>query len=270
MIVAIGMSAQDNKSQVKITQDSIAEIHGQPAGRLRPVVSDGFYQESSTNGQYNRVLDTETGLHAGDTIPFGETYWAEGEVLRAINNAFNDSIIGTGLFGGQLSPSISGATFGSWNYCIYAVKINGNKKTAVGVEFFLSTAGVYTEDTGADYIIQLYRLKNDGSLQSVAKTYEYPNMFKAPTGSKRLYFQQSATVNDSIYYVGIFSPDDGASTTPALYKQATINDLYSRFKGYRLAASTTDPNWTVMPDETSISVFTSNQTHYAIFNVIGY
>ena len=51
------------EAQTKISQDSIESIQGQKVGRLRPVVSNGFYQKSSEGGDsYNQVLDTETGV----------------------------------------------------------------------------------------------------------------------------------------------------------------------------------------------------------------
>lgn len=261
------------EAQTKISQDSIESIQGQKVGRLRPVVSNGFYQKSSEGGDsYNQVLDTETGVpiesiatgqEALDTLSvmISQTDKSLNRDFEALNNTFGTYYIG-GTLGYESTTNNSALTDGVIQWIACDIQVDA---VAIGVEIVNAsgTSGSFTGDNFNGVALYSY---DSGTITKIATTSNNEDIWKVAAAEKDTFlFTTEVDVSVGVYWIGLVYNDAGTGTAPQLMRQyrsqADFNyNNTDYFNSYSSGAT--------LPSTFDISTATKSNSSYQI-KIIG-
>ena len=216
--------------------------------------------------QGSEVLTTETGVPKDSlsTIPESKAIvlgWVgNGTMTNAINNTFQDSVIG-GTLNGEIMGVSSTQSFVAGYYKTFAVYSESNA-TCVGFKMNFSVAGSYTI-SGNNYA-KLFSYVGGDAIE-IATTGNDPDLWNTGTGWQAIYFETPVELSDSIYYISVLCNYDDVLP---IYLKSTITEFSGKINNVSLSAASGN-NQTLIPSTITLDG-AGVSTTYPYAKLIGY
>ena len=258
-----------NSAIAQYTLAEVEAIEGRKIGALRPVRSDAYWQKGA-DGLYYKVISegqVTTAEEAGiltqaDLTDPSETkeivlgWVGDGARTNAINNTFQDSIIGGGL-NGWFAQNTTTTTLTSGYYKAFSVYSQANT-ISVGVSVPIAAISSYTATNNNK--INMY--SPSGSL--IATSGNIPDLWQTDDGWLNVYWETEVELSDSVYSIAMLFSGTGTGAT--LYRSSYSDD--QRIRGMKINV-VSGANQTDLP--TTLNIQSLNEsTTWPYIKLIGY